>query len=128
MFLVQLLDTAELPVMQEPTAKPIHSKEGDSALMTCVVRNLGDHTVLWKTENKDRQGLKVLTAAESRITADRRFEVLHDKGKKIYFMLSNFELVLLNDKVCIFLVFVWTIMRYNMFNLLYPQTYSKKYL
>lgn len=85
MFLVQLLDTATLPVMQEPTAKPIHSKEGDSALMTCVVRNLGDHTVLWKTENKDRQGLKVLTAAESRITADRRFEVLHDKGKRIFY-------------------------------------------
>ncbi|XP_060866861.1 Ig-like and fibronectin type-III domain-containing protein 1 [Metopolophium dirhodum] len=81
---VQLLDTAELPVMQEPTAKPIHSKEGDSALMTCVVRNLGDHTVLWKTENKDRQGLKVLTAAESRITADRRFEVLHDKGGDVW--------------------------------------------
>lgn len=70
-----------MPVMQEPTAKPIHSKEGDSALMTCVVRNLGDHTVLWKTENKDRHSWKVLTAAESRITADRRFEVLHDKGK-----------------------------------------------
>jgi len=67
--------------MQEPTAKPIHSKEGDSALMTCVVRNLGDHTVMWKTENKDRHSWKVLTAAESRITADRRFEVLHDKGE-----------------------------------------------
>lgn len=67
--------------MQEPAAKPTHSKEGDSALMTCVVRNLGDHTVLWKTENKDRHSWKVLTAAESRITADRRFEVLHDKGK-----------------------------------------------
>lgn len=78
---MRLLDTAELPVMQEPTAKPIHSKEGDSALMTCVVRNLGDYTVLWKTENKDRHSWKVLTAAESRITADRRFEVLHDKGK-----------------------------------------------
>lgn len=83
LFLVQLLDTAELPIMQEPTAKPIHSKEGDSALMTCVVRNLGDHTVLWKTENKDRHSWKVLTAAESRITADRRFEVLHDKGKNV---------------------------------------------
>lgn len=75
-------DTAELPVMQEPTAKPIHTKEGDSALMTCVVRNLGDHTVMWKNENKDRHGWKVLTAAESRITADRRFEVLHDKGER----------------------------------------------
>lgn len=82
LFLVRLLETAELPVMQEPTAKPIHSKEGDSALMTCVVRNLGDHTVMWKNENKDRHSWKVLTAAESRITADRRFEVLHDKGKK----------------------------------------------
>ncbi|XP_050529397.1 Ig-like and fibronectin type-III domain-containing protein 1 isoform X2 [Daktulosphaira vitifoliae] len=81
---ILLSDVAILPVMQEPTAKPIHSKEGDSALMTCVVRNLGDHTVLWKTENKDRHSWKVLTAAESRITADRRFEVLHDIGGDVW--------------------------------------------
>jgi hypothetical protein len=49
--------------------------EGSDALLTCVAKNLEEHTVLWKF-GRD----KILTAGASRITSDKRFGVLHDEG------------------------------------------------
>ena len=47
-----------------------------NALLTCVARHLGNHTLLWKYGVS-----RVLTAGNVRITSDSRFSVLHDKGK-----------------------------------------------
>ena len=49
---------------------------GSNILLTCVVRDLGNHTLLWKYGVS-----KVLTAGTVRITSDSRYSVLHDKGK-----------------------------------------------
>ena len=56
--------------------QPVIVTEGSDALLTCVARQLGEHTVLWKY-GRD----KILTAGSSRITSDKRFRVLHDEGK-----------------------------------------------
>ena len=45
-------------------------------MLTCVVRNIGDHTLIWK------YGEKILTAAGSRVTSDDRINVIHDEGLK----------------------------------------------
>ncbi|GLG94351.1 Uncharacterized protein GBIM_01578, partial [Gryllus bimaculatus] len=63
---------------------PVHVYEGDDALVTCVVRDAGDNTVLWKKEDRERHSLRVLTAGEARVTADRRFDVLHDAGGDVW--------------------------------------------
>ena len=55
--------------------QPVIVTEGSDALLTCVAKQLGEHTVLWKY-GRD----KILTAGSSRITSDKRFGVLHDEG------------------------------------------------
>lgn len=53
--------------------------------MTCVI--MGPHandTVLWR---KERGG--VLTAGMNRVTSDRRFQVLHDEGRSVCFVLRS---------------------------------------
>ncbi|KAK7792924.1 hypothetical protein R5R35_008001 [Gryllus longicercus] len=67
-----------LPSVRDSLTHPVHVYEGDDALVTCVVRDAGDNTVLWKKEDRERHSLRVLTAGEARVTADRRFDVLHD--------------------------------------------------
>ena len=51
-------------------------REGEAAMLTCVVRELGSNTLLWKHQGDN----KVLTAAENRVTHDDRFNILHDEG------------------------------------------------
>ena len=56
---------------------------GRDALLTCVVNNLGNHTLLWK-KVQDRDGVEtmaILTAGAYRVTKDSRVMVLHDSGK-----------------------------------------------
>jgi hypothetical protein len=36
---------------------------------------------MWKKEDRERHSRRVLTAGENRVTADRRFNVLHDAGE-----------------------------------------------
>ena len=60
---------------------------GSNILLTCVVRDLGNHTLLWKYGVS-----KVLTAGTVRITSDSRYSVLHDKGKFLR-SLEQFSLV-----------------------------------
>ncbi|CAH0563601.1 unnamed protein product [Brassicogethes aeneus] len=70
--------TAGLPSMRDSLTNPIHVYEGDDALITCVVRDIGKNTVMWKKEDRERHSMRVLTAGETRVTADKRFGVLHD--------------------------------------------------
>ncbi|XP_025837036.1 Ig-like and fibronectin type-III domain-containing protein 1 [Agrilus planipennis] len=69
-----------LPSMRDSLTHPVHVYEGDDALITCVVRNIGDNTVMWKKEDRERHSMRVLTAGETRVTADKRFSVLHDSS------------------------------------------------
>ena len=71
---------SELPHLQDSLTTPIVSTEGRSILLTCVVRSLGNYTLLWKYGAQ-----KVLTAGRSRVTADTRFSVLHDEGESCIF-------------------------------------------
>jgi hypothetical protein len=36
---------------------------------------------MWKKEDRERHSRRVLTAGENRVTADKRFDVLHDAGE-----------------------------------------------
>ena len=64
------------PSLKDSLQKPQVAVSGSNILLTCVVRDLGNHTLLWKYGVS-----KVLTAGTVRITSDSRYSVLHDKGK-----------------------------------------------
>ena len=63
--------------------------EGDDILLTCVVLNLGSHTVFWEKHDTDK---KLLTVNKMRLTQDSRIEVMHDEGKRFTLFLSLFNL------------------------------------
>ena len=73
-----------MPHLQDSLTTPIVSTEGRSILLTCVVRSLGNYTLLWKYGAQ-----KVLTAGRNRVTADTRFSVLHDEGESFIFFLKK---------------------------------------
>ena len=62
------------PHLKDSLTTPIVTAEGHTAMLTCVVRNLKGHTLIWS------YGDKILTAGGSRVTSDKRFNVIHDKG------------------------------------------------
>ncbi|XP_069682867.1 Ig-like and fibronectin type-III domain-containing protein 1 isoform X2 [Periplaneta americana] len=76
--------TAGVPSIRDSLPHPVHVYEGDDALITCVVRDVGDNTVMWKKEDRERHSRRVLTAGENRVTADKRFDVLHDAGGDVW--------------------------------------------
>lgn len=82
--------------MRDSLTNPVHVYEGDDALITCVVRDIGDNTVMWKKEDRERHSRRVLTAGDTRVTADKRFGVLHDEGKRglIEFLWREFSVFL----------------------------------
>ncbi|XP_034250543.1 Ig-like and fibronectin type-III domain-containing protein 1 [Thrips palmi] len=69
---------------------PVESLEGSDALLTCVVTDVANNTVLWKYISRGQDGnpealrARVLTAGETRITSDPRFSVLHDAGGGVW--------------------------------------------
>ena len=69
-----------LPSMRDSLTNPVHVYEGDDALITCVVKDIGENSVMWKKEDRERHSTRVLTAGNTRVTADKRFAVLHDSG------------------------------------------------
>ncbi|XP_049803084.1 Ig-like and fibronectin type-III domain-containing protein 1 isoform X1 [Schistocerca nitens] len=77
-FLATMPLVLGLPSMRDSFTHPVHVYEGDDALITCVVRDVGDNTVMWKKEDRERHSRRVLTAGDARVTGDRRFDVLHD--------------------------------------------------
>lgn len=64
--------------MRDSLTNPIHVEEGDDALITCVVRDIGENTVMWKKEDRERHSTRILTAGLTRVTADKRYAVLHE--------------------------------------------------
>ncbi|KAK9885475.1 hypothetical protein WA026_010967 [Henosepilachna vigintioctopunctata] len=67
-----------LPSMRDSLTNPVHVYEGDDALITCVVRDVGENTIMWKKEDRERHSTRVLTAGNIRVTPDKRFRILHD--------------------------------------------------
>jgi len=82
-LLAQLTDNRDEgllpPSLQDSLQVPQIAASNTNALLTCVVRHLGNHTLLWKYGVS-----RVLTAGNVRITSDSRFSVLHDKGGDVY--------------------------------------------
>lgn len=74
--------------MRTSITNPIHVYEGEDTLITCIVNNIGENSVLWKKEDRERHSKRVLTAGAERVTADNRFAVLHDVGKNAFFHLG----------------------------------------
>ncbi|XP_045478484.1 Ig-like and fibronectin type-III domain-containing protein 2 [Harmonia axyridis] len=70
--------TSGLPSMRDSLTNPVHVHEGDDALITCVVKDVGENTVMWKKEDRERHSARVLTAGTVRVTADKRYVILHD--------------------------------------------------
>ena len=64
----------EDPHLKDSLTTPIVTAEGHTAMLTCVVRNLGDHNLIWKF------GKKILTAGRTRVASDNRYNIIHDKG------------------------------------------------
>ena len=57
---------------------------GDTALLTCVVSNPGDKTLLWKKVSKNRGGDILLTAGAEVVSSDPRLTVLHEAGGNVF--------------------------------------------
>ncbi|XP_063611681.1 uncharacterized protein LOC134785306, partial [Penaeus indicus] len=71
--------TEDKPFIRKTTTAPREFREGEDVLLTCVVTNLGNHTVWWsRRENGERK--KILTIADRSITYDDRISVLHDRA------------------------------------------------
>jgi len=69
------------PNIQDSVQSPVAVIEGENAPLTCVVRELGDATVVWKKWESGKSGPKILTAGETRVTSDERVRIIHDNGK-----------------------------------------------
>ncbi|XP_054267567.1 Ig-like and fibronectin type-III domain-containing protein 1 [Macrosteles quadrilineatus] len=68
----------------ESSPHPVHVYQGDDALVTCVVRDIGNNSVVWKREDQDTRRWKILTVGHSRVTLDHRISVLHDEGGVVW--------------------------------------------
>ena len=88
-FCLMLLKCLNIFILLVPSLKhslttPLIKVEGDDALLTCVVRNQGNFTLMWKKVAKEKAGNKILTANMERITSDERLKVMHEDGGQVY--------------------------------------------
>jgi len=72
------------PHMHDTPYVPVEVTQGQHAALTCVVRNLGNASVVWKKYENGKAGPKILTANDIRVTADTRVQVLHDEGGDVW--------------------------------------------
>ena len=57
---------------------------GETALLTCVVTNQADNSLLWKKVSKSRGDDILLTAGTEVVSSDQRIDVLHEDGGGVY--------------------------------------------
>lgn len=74
--------------MHDSIQNPVTVAQGENAPLTCVVRDLGDATVVWKKWENGKSGPKILTAGETRVTSDERIRIIHDNGMQIFVFFS----------------------------------------
>lgn len=75
------------PTLKDSLTTPTIRREDDDALLTCVVQNQSNFTLMWKKAEKDKAGPRILTANTARVTSDERFSVLHEPGGQVYVLL-----------------------------------------
>jgi len=73
--------------LKDSLTTPVTAEEGDDALLTCVVRNQRNYTIMWKQQQSHKAGARILTANRERVTSDTRFSVLHENGGQVYVLL-----------------------------------------
>ncbi|XP_069163347.1 Ig-like and fibronectin type-III domain-containing protein 2 [Procambarus clarkii] len=66
------------PFIRNTANAPRAFREGEDILLTCVVADLGNHTVWWSKHEDGRK--TILTVAERSITNDNRVSILHDRA------------------------------------------------
>uniref|UniRef100_A0A0P4VZR4 Ig-like domain-containing protein n=1 Tax=Scylla olivacea TaxID=85551 RepID=A0A0P4VZR4_SCYOL len=66
------------PFIRNTANAPREFREGDDILLTCVVADLGNHTVWWSKRGNGKK--TILTVAERSITSDERVSLLHDRA------------------------------------------------
>eukprot|EP00090_Calanus_glacialis_P031499 TRINITY_DN5209_c0_g1_i1.p1 TRINITY_DN5209_c0_g1~~TRINITY_DN5209_c0_g1_i1.p1 ORF type:complete len:1460 (-),score=250.05 TRINITY_DN5209_c0_g1_i1:454-4833(-) len=74
----------QFPSLKHSLTTPVIKVEGDDALLTCVVRNQANFTLMWKKAAKEKAGNKILTANKERITSDERLKIMHEDGGQVY--------------------------------------------
>ncbi|CAG0886259.1 unnamed protein product [Darwinula stevensoni] len=77
------------PGPRESFRAPLDFTAGDDALLTCIVHDLGENTVLWKKrvptdEEGDEIAFQLLTAGGQRVTSDKRVSVIHEPGGEVF--------------------------------------------
>ena len=71
------------PSLSHSLTTPLVKVEGDDALLTCVVQNQQNLTLMWKKSIKDKIGTKILTANTARVTGDNRVSIIHEDGGQV---------------------------------------------
>ncbi|XP_043208967.1 Ig-like and fibronectin type-III domain-containing protein 2, partial [Amphibalanus amphitrite] len=81
---VAMAAESPLPDLSMSVRKPITVTSGRDALLTCVVNDLGNHTLLWKKveDHNGEEKTMILTAGAYRVTNDSRVMVLHDIARR----------------------------------------------
>eukprot|EP00092_Neocalanus_flemingeri_P093803 GFUD01119242.1.p1 GENE.GFUD01119242.1~~GFUD01119242.1.p1 ORF type:complete len:1460 (+),score=180.34 GFUD01119242.1:219-4598(+) len=74
----------KVPSLKHSLTTPLIKVEDDDALLTCVVKNQGNFTLMWKKAAKEKAGNKILTANMERITSDERLKIMHEDGGQVY--------------------------------------------
>ncbi|XP_021960351.1 Ig-like and fibronectin type-III domain-containing protein 1 [Folsomia candida] len=72
------------PNFQDTMQSPVAVIQGENAPLTCVVRELGEASVVWKKWENGKSGPKILTAGEVRVTSDERVRIIHDQGGDVW--------------------------------------------
>ena len=68
-----------------PTRPIVKNPEDKDALITCIVQNQGDFTLMWKKTSKiPNRDATVLSANTHMVTSDKRMKVMHATGGQVY--------------------------------------------
>ena len=81
------------PSLRHSLTAPVIKVAGEDAMLTCVVRNQGNYTVMWKRTRmkagNTTASSRILTANMLRVTSDRRLRVMHEEGGEVYVLLIS---------------------------------------
>ena len=95
--------------MSHSLTAPLVKVVGDDALLTCVVQNQQNYTLMWKKDSKEKIGTKILTANTERVTGDPRVSIIHEDGGQVrecHCHNHNSELSDIRVYTIIYLIFV----------------------
>ena len=66
------------PSLQETPTRPVIRKSGDNALLTCIVNNQGNYTLMWKKASKmPNRAPTMISANRNMVSSDKRMKVVH---------------------------------------------------